>query len=109
MSDETNQSVGKGARGHLSPKEFSQISGLSLATVHRYLKKGKLPFRQPGGPRGRILIPVDALQSVPAGATGAGSDRGATAAREPSPDAAERPAALPGPRPKWTHLGGARS
>ena len=52
----------KRVRGLLSPKEFSQLSGLSLATVHRYLKAGKLPFLQPGGPRSRVLIPSDALQ-----------------------------------------------
>jgi hypothetical protein len=46
---------------HLSPKQFSQHSGLSIATVHRYLKAGRLPYVQPAGPRGRILIQSDAL------------------------------------------------
>ena len=47
---------------HLSPWEFSQQSGLSIASVRRYLRDGKLPFAQPGGPRGRILMPADALR-----------------------------------------------
>jgi hypothetical protein len=46
---------------HVSPQEFSDQSGLSIASVRRYLRDGKLPFVQPGGPRGRVLIPTDAL------------------------------------------------
>src|SRR5690348_3372943 len=49
----------------LSPKEFSELSGLSLATIHRYIKNGKLPYRQPAGPRGRILIPAEVLAIAP--------------------------------------------
>lgn len=49
-------------RDHYSPKEFSERSGLSLATIHRYLRSGKLPFVQLGGRRHRLLIPWDALQ-----------------------------------------------
>jgi hypothetical protein len=48
----------------LSPQEFSQLSGLSLATVHRYLKNGKLLYRQPAGRRGRVLIPSNALATL---------------------------------------------
>src|SRR4051794_22015598 len=51
---------------HLSPQEFSEQSGLSIASVRRYLRDGKLPFAQPGGPRGRILIPPDALARLAA-------------------------------------------
>ncbi len=49
----------------VSPKEFSELSGLSMATIHRYIKNGKLPSRQPAGPRGRILIPAEALAIAP--------------------------------------------
>jgi len=49
------------SRNHCSPQEFSERSGLSLATVHRYLRSGKLPFVQLGGRRHRVLIPCDAL------------------------------------------------
>jgi hypothetical protein len=46
---------------YLSPQQFSDLSGLSIATVRRYLKAGMLSFVQPAGPRGRILIQSDAL------------------------------------------------
>ena len=46
---------------YLSPEQFSELSGLSIATIRRYVRACKLPFVQPGGPRGRILIPADAL------------------------------------------------
>jgi hypothetical protein len=49
---------------HVSPQEFSDQSGLSIASVRRYLRGGKLPFVQPGGPRGRVLIPADALAQL---------------------------------------------
>jgi hypothetical protein len=46
---------------YLSPLEFSELSGLSIATVRRYVDSGKLPSWQPAGFRGRVLIPSDAL------------------------------------------------
>jgi hypothetical protein len=51
-------------RKHLSPAEFVAESGLSLATVHRYLKSGRLPKVQIGGFRCRVLIPREALKLV---------------------------------------------
>lgn len=51
-------------RKYLSPKEFARLSGLSEVTVRRYLKAGQLPHAQPGGERGRILIPRDALTGL---------------------------------------------
>lgn len=92
---------------YLSPLEFSHLSGLSLATVHRYLKSGKIPRRQPGGHRSRILIPVDALEtpSSPepalAGAAAPATSAEPATAAEPSPSVL-----LPGPRPKWTRQAG---
>ncbi|MCH9656147.1 MAG: helix-turn-helix domain-containing protein [Planctomycetes bacterium] len=50
-------------RVFLSPEEFAQLSGLSVPTIHRYLKSGRLPFNQPGGHRCRILIHKNALIS----------------------------------------------
>jgi hypothetical protein len=63
---------------HVSPQEFSDPSGLSIASVRRYMRDGKLPFVQPGGPRGRVLIPTDALARL------AAHDRGDTS--PPTPD-----------------------
>jgi len=48
----------------VSPKEFAVLSGLSLSTVRRYLADGRLPKIQPGGHRGRVLIPCDVLERV---------------------------------------------
>jgi hypothetical protein len=93
---------------YLSPQEFSQLSGLSPATVHRYLRSGKLRHLQPAGPRGRILIPIDALD-IPTGApTGSAPEPTATSATSTanSPPPAT-PRQLPGPRPLWTRRGGA--
>ena len=56
MAGRTTQTEAAQSRHYLSPHEFSGLSGLSLATVRRYLKRGRLPYRQPAGRRGRILI-----------------------------------------------------
>jgi len=107
MADKTDESAGKGTRRYLSPLEFCQLSGLSLATVHRYVKDGKLPFCQPGGHRTRILIPADALDALSGGAASTGP-AGTTSAAKASANTAtpgEKPAPLPGPRPKWTRMG----
>lgn len=47
----------------LSPKEFALSNGLSINTVRRYTRSGRLPYIQPGGFRCRILIPRNALNS----------------------------------------------
>ena len=49
---------------YLSPLAFSRLSGLSLATIRRYLKSGKLRFFQPGGKRARILIARSAVEQL---------------------------------------------
>jgi hypothetical protein len=46
---------------HLSVKEFGATHGLSVSTVWRYIRDGKLPFSQPGGRRHRVTIPEDAV------------------------------------------------
>lgn len=51
--------------GHVSPAQFSELSGLSLATVHRRLADGSIPKKQYGGKRCRIMIPLSALSSRP--------------------------------------------
>jgi hypothetical protein len=89
-------------RQYLSPREFSLQSGLSLATVHRYLKKHKLPFRQPGGPRGRILIPDDALKAVTnLGPLPVGEIPDAAVVALSDQASVLEPVPLPGPRPGW--------
>ena len=85
---------------HLSPQEFSQQSGLSIASVRRYLRDGKLPFAQPGGPRGRILIPADALARIATHRM----DRLSAPPHASAPAVegrAEGPSPRPGPVPAW--------
>lgn len=41
--------------------EFSEVTGLSPATIRRNIRKKNLPHFQPGGRGTRILIPVSAL------------------------------------------------
>jgi hypothetical protein len=80
---------------HLSPKQFSELSGLSLATVHRYLRCGRLPYTQLGGRRHRILIPFDALDQVHK-QMAEGPPLRAEAADRPS-----RQGPRSGPTPRW--------
>lgn len=51
-------------RTFLTPNEYARLSGLSMATVRRYLAAGHLPKYQPGGPRCRVLIPLHALEAL---------------------------------------------
>lgn len=81
---------------HLSPQQFSDSSGLSIATVRRYLRDGKLPFVQPGGPRGRLLIPSDALARLAVDRAG-GPDPPPPAAEGRTEESSQRP----GPVPAW--------
>ena len=86
---------------NLSPAQFAQVKGLSLSTVRRYLKRGLLSSIQPGGARCRVLIPRNALDSLPTGlnATAAGSDQAVSKASSLS-TCDERPR-LSGPTPRW--------
>jgi excisionase family DNA binding protein len=90
------------SRRYVSPEEFSQFTGLSLATVRRYLKDGKLTFLQPGGRRGRILIPVDALVGPPPDVSGATPVSEPAAGSLPPGGSQTKTARIPGPSPRWT-------
>lgn len=81
-------------RLYVSPQEFAELSGLSLSTVHRYLKSGRIEFVQPGGPRSRILISRHALQKKTPEA-----DKGGTPGDSTSADTDKQP--VSGPRPRW--------
>lgn len=87
-------------REYLSPHEFGVMSSLSLATIRRYLRDGRLPSIQPGGPRCRVLIPGTALEAFLAAKHIEGSRK-----TERSPTVTKptyipsKP--LPGPKPNW--------
>ena len=45
---------------YVSPREYSEIVGWSIATVRRRIADGSLAVSQPGGPRTAVVIDVDA-------------------------------------------------
>ena len=91
-------------RRYVTPEEFARTTGLSLTTVRRRLAKGDLPARQPGGPRTRWLIDLQAFVAEQDSAL-----RDPPASHQAPPEAAEEPeapgppdAARPaGPQPRW--------
>jgi excisionase family DNA binding protein len=56
-SAEPRQGAGPGKHKGLSPKEFGEVTGLSMATVRRLLAKNKIPKYQPGGKDTRFQSP----------------------------------------------------
>lgn len=88
----TNDAV---EREYLSPREFAVQTGLSSATVNRYLAGGRIPFYQPGGPRCRILIRRSALELFAAKPTGTPQP-----SSEKLPPTSAKPRS--GPKPRWT-------
>src|ERR1700685_1039156 len=84
-------------------QEFSDVTGLSVATVRRYVQRGRLPSAQPGGRRGRILIPISAVALLERNAepTAAATRLDAAADGEPSNADDPSPERLPGPEPRW--------
>jgi hypothetical protein len=90
------------ARRYVSVQEFVQLSGLSLATIHRYLKRGILRHLQPGGRHSRILIPSDALEmDTPSAAEPKRSASTAPPAPAVNTQPLDDETRLPGPRPQW--------
>lgn len=87
-------------REYLSPQEFVLRSGLSIATVRRYLRDGRLPSVQPGGRRSRVLIPVTALEPFVATAVRLSTQPIAPVeVNLKRQDRTKRP--IPGPSPLW--------
>jgi excisionase family DNA binding protein len=77
---------------YLTIEELSQRSRLSVSTLHRLKKSGKIPYVQPAGKGGRLLFPADALERVAL----------ATASFGPEPPVeAQSPKRLSGPLPAW--------
>lgn len=87
------------SRRHLSPEQFAQVTGLSVKTVRRRLKAGKLPADQSGGPGTLWLIDYDAfLMRISDDAVASPKSSAATPPVKGSSDK------ISGPRPKWTRL-----
>jgi hypothetical protein len=100
MPQEPVQQANGPERSYLSPEEFSRLSGLSLATVHRRLQAGQLPFRQPGGPGTRLLIPANALDQGSGGEANPTNIPAASAGKNQ-----KSPQRLSGPPPQWQRKG----
>lgn len=84
--------------GCLSPKEFAERAGISLSTVHRYLKNGHLPKVQRAGKNGRVWIPEQELYTV----SGPQMDDTSTCeVADLLPDSLNSANCLPGRRPGW--------
>jgi len=74
--------------------ELGRRSGLSISTLHRLRKAGKIPSFQPGGKGARVLFPADAIEQ----STGMTSSGGAAQVADVEANSPER---LSGPRPSW--------
>lgn len=82
----------RGAAGYLTIDELAAVTTLSVSTLRRLVKQGRLVGHQPGGPRHRVLFPPDAVERAAAAATPA-------APAAPPPKVTTHPRR--GPRPKW--------
>lgn len=85
------------SREYLSPHQFAALTGLSIATVRRYVAGGVIQSIQPAGKRGRVLIPRSQLQVGPAAHAAAQLPPGESTVPPQSPR--QRPS---GPPPRWT-------
>jgi hypothetical protein len=99
-SEAENAPAGK--RKFRSPQEYAAITGLSLSTVHRRLKRNQIPKFQPGGPGSRVLIPVDEMPLLPPEKKCSASDTPPAAPQgSPTASVAEVPPRPRGPKPRW--------
>lgn len=85
-------------RTFLTVREFASQSGIGVATVWRYLHDGKLPKYQPGGRGCRVVIPIQALHTLP---VYEGTNSMPQTDSAPSPGQKHQQKKIPGPRPKW--------
>ena len=80
-------------RDYLTPEELAALTGFSAPTIYRWKRLGLIPCFQPGGKRGRIRFPPNAIECC----LQLGSQ-----SNEPSPASSDAPVrALKGRRPQW--------
>lgn len=51
-------------RNYIDIVELAARTGLSISTINRLKKRGKIPFYQPGGRRARVLFPPNAIEGT---------------------------------------------
>jgi len=73
----------------LTIEDLSRRSRLSVSTLRRLARAGKIPFFQPSGKGGRLLFPEDAIERAVVGSLPS----------TPTPNG--EPQKLAGPRPAW--------
>jgi len=100
-------------RTYLDIVELSVATGLSISTINRLKKQGKIPCYQPGGPRTRVLFPADAIEGrsciqssidvAPPSAEPGDADVPGTdlSRRAPLLSCSSDSSRLPGPLPRW--------
>ena len=100
-------------RDYVDIVELAARTGVSISTINRLKKRGKIPFYQPGGKRTRVLFPPDAIKGAvsfqtPIDATSPASgpsdtDLGYAGASEGSVllSPSSNTSRLPGPMPRW--------
>ena len=82
-------------RKYLTIGELSAATTLSVSTIRRLVRSGKLTAVQPGGPRHRMVFPQSAVDQLPGGGL----------APVPGPAVSTRSEQSPhtrGPKPRWT-------
>ena len=82
---------------YLSIKQFSEFSGLSVATIRRRLRDGSISSHQPGGRKKKRLIPADALRNLSPGAEATVSETAGSA----NPNEVRLPQTRRGRQPSW--------
>jgi hypothetical protein len=92
-------------RRYLSKPELMALTGLSAATIQRYKNSGKIACFQPGGPGGKVLFPLDAIEVARQQITNdqqRHTEVSELGGQLPSGGGEPlRPAKLRGPRPRW--------
>jgi len=100
-------------RDYVDIVELAARTRVSMSTINRLKRRGRIPFYQPGGKRTRVLFPLNAIEGVISSQTPADArlpasgpvdgDLGHVGASEgsvllsPSSDTSR----LPGPMPRW--------
>ena len=84
---------------YISIDQLSDVSGLSVTTLRRRTKDGSLPAIQPGGPRTRLLLRRDVLDTLGQVITPADLALTSAAMKPQQPPATS--SSLPGPLPHW--------
>lgn len=84
---------------YVTSGELISRTKISLSTLHRYVKQGRLPYFQPGGKGAKLLFPPNAVEIAATAMGGAAHRDAPTSAEATSTSAALTK--LPGPRPRW--------